>query len=405
MIKLVEWESHALTRTQFEQLQQQPSFTRLLQSGVVSLGTSRHGGFKLTASHYVGSARLENGIEIDIAEKAPGTIAGLFEQLSNARFKLPKVATNATSNGIIFLHIARQFLDLTEQYLGRGRVREYQRASHVTSSPKGRLDIRGTMRIKSRAQAGRVSVCPWVLTPDVYINQVLAYCLAELENLVLHRGEMSSLLNRSRRLFLAFQDVEFRNLRWQRPESRAEGLQRLLAQVNVAERQMLECAYPLYVGGGLFGDEKGLHQTPSLFLDLEYLFERACVDAFSRRKDGPKIEKLSKTTLFKEGGETVHPDITLATEGQIVAIGDVKYKNMQFGTGLVAADLYQLLAHAEAVNVKKAFLVYPGTSQVTRRLGTSMRGTEVFATTVRPRQLDDDLQSLLNAMFPLAASS
>lgn len=400
-IVLVEREARPISDSDFTELTRQPSFARLLRSGIVSVSTTRQGGLKLVASHFVGGAELENGDKIEVLEKAPGTVSGLFSLLSNARYRLPGVSSTATADGAMFLHIAAQFLSLVEKYLSSGRERHYEQRPMITDRPRGRLDVQKTVQLAARGVAGRVAVRCWQLTADTQINRVLAYCLAEIEQMVLQRPEMNVLLARSRRLFLAFQDVSFMPLARLSPAGRANVLKKCLSSQRGGMREILECAYPLFAGGGLFGSKQSNFELPSIFVDMEYLFERACVQVLERVGESlPHHEDYQTTYLFREKvGKKVEPDIHLVLGGAAVAVGDVKYKTLEEDAVAIASDVYQLLAHSEAFHVSKAFLVFPGVAPTIRTVGTSHRGIEVSLLTVRPGNLLTDLTQAVQTLL------
>ena len=394
-IQLIERDSLPISSSEFSELQAQASFRSLVRSGVVSIAVGKDGRFRLTASHYLGSATLENGWRLYVQEKAKGTVRGLFAILSNARYRLPEARTWAEGDGAIFLHIAAQFLSSVETYLSRGRVRQYIRQIEETSKPRGRILTRETIKLLARARPTYVAVSLWNLTPDVRVNQILAFCLTEIEFLALQRPEMKPLLSRARRLFMAFQDANFSHLQRLTARERAKELESCISSLRGEQhRPMLECAYPLFVGGGLMGNFSAQFKLPAIFVDMEFLFERACVSVLMHSQTLEyRHRPYSKTPLFQGGsGYTVEPDILLGTDKTSLAVGDVKYKSLGEKEQAGASDVYQLLAHAQAFGVQKAFLVFPGLRPLVRKLGISREGVEVRLFVVRPEHLANDLE-------------
>lgn len=391
-ICVIERSSLILNSEDFSELQQQPSFIKMLETGVLTVGMHSRGLFELTASHYLGAANLENNWTIEVTEKFTGTLRGLFDVLSNARYKFTNTLTSGHVDGSVLAHIANTYLSAVEKYVSHGRMQAYQQKSISTKRPSGRLDIRGTIRHVSRGMASTAQVTAFQLTPDILANQIFAYCLVEIEVLAFKNATMHSLLYRVRTLFLLFGDVQYLGLVRLSRTARAEKINRCIEQRAIGQemRSALELAFPLFVGGGLFGVTADDFRLQSLFVDMEFLFEQSVLKAFQRATNFLSTSgKSSRVRVFPKGSRRFRcePDIVLSIKaGDMLAVGDVKYKTLE-KSGVANSDVYQLLAHAGAFGVEKAFLIYPGEGFSHKTFGSTHDGTYVDIFTVRPGYL------------------
>jgi 5-methylcytosine-specific restriction enzyme subunit McrC len=102
--------------------------------------------------------------------------------------------------------------------------------------------------------------------------------------------------------------------------------------------------------------------SASAFLvDLAGVFEHFVITTL---RESPSLapwtvpQHKERATLDAGARLGLVPDLTFRDRGQLVAVGDVKYKRTP-GVGANHPDVYQILAYAVAFDVSDAFLVYP----------------------------------------------
>jgi 5-methylcytosine-specific restriction endonuclease McrBC regulatory subunit McrC len=144
--------------------------------------------------------------------------------------------------------------------------------------------------------------------------------------------------------------------------------------------------------------EENWEQGPptSFFLNLQTLFE----DAVRQIVNEECAERVTKGVELKRplleelpGRYLVDPDVVVSAPGAIRLVMDCKYKDVE---GLPAQpDVYQLSAHATALDCWRALLVYPGSDVAVRILGITRNGLEVRWATVRVHDLRKDLRTVL----------
>jgi 5-methylcytosine-specific restriction endonuclease McrBC regulatory subunit McrC len=384
-------------------MQGQPAFKSLVKSRILTVRMGEAGNFELLASHYIGTIVLENSWRITVTEKVIGTTAGLFNFLSQARLKVPQGYSDASTDGVVFVHIVKSFVEAVEKYVGIGRKKEYQLNSFDTERPSGRILMKETIRHFSRGIQNVVTVSAFRLSANVFPNQVIAYCLAEIEVLAARYIALTELLNRTRNLFLLFSDVSYADIKNEKQSNRAASLKLCLRQPALSKelRTALEMAFPLLCGGGVFGEVSSTFKNQALFFDLEFLFEYCVLIMFQGwpgldvRRGADYARKLlgPHTTRYK-----CEPDIVIRdTKDQILSIGDVKYKDLDRGLP-DNSDVYQLLAHASAFAVAKCFLIYPSDVYSRRTIGRTSHAIELIVFTVRPSHLSVDVGLVLEAL-------
>jgi 5-methylcytosine-specific restriction endonuclease McrBC regulatory subunit McrC len=397
-IILTERKPQEISAEDFQVLQRQPSFNSLIELKILSVVMRGRNRFELNPSHYLGAASLENSWVIEIIEKAAGTLRGLFEELSSARYKIPKASISSSADGAIFLHIANSFLDSVEIYLGRGRVKNYEVCSYPTSRPSGRIDFAKSIKHISRGDPSTICVSSFVLTPDIIQNRIIAYCLVVIEVFARHKSFMREVLVRARTLYLIFRDVKYAQYSRMSVSSRVDCITEAIRKERFGTEleNTLELAFPIFVGGGLFGLDNADFQTSSMFIDMEYLFEVAILKRFNLSGAYAVRGKGCGVKIFPEISKyRCEPDVVLQNkERRPLAVGDVKYKTLEI-SGPSQSDVYQVLAHAEAFSVSTAFLVFPASEFSSKNYGRANNGVGLTVFTVRAEYLGEDVFSIM----------
>ena len=109
-------------------------------------------------------------------------------------------------------------------------------------------------------------------------------------------------------------------------------------------------------------EQSGTYGMHSFILNLEDAFEKYTRQVLRQAKR-LKAENVPVSDGNKEGRSTLFsdnikydakPDLVIGSTGNVMALGEVKYK-----TKLAEDDRYQLIAHASAYGVRRAFFVTP----------------------------------------------
>lgn len=381
-------------------LQTQPAFRNLLKLKILSVGLRADGTFELKASHYVGNVNLENSWSITVIEKISGATEGLFSYLSKAKLKVPPGQTNSSIDGLFFIHIVEAFVNAVQEYVSVGRRKEYKCSEFDTRRPVGRILMAQTIRHHAKGEHSLVHVAQFRLSSNIFANQVIAYCLAEIELLAERYISLRGLLNKTRTLFLLFSDSNYASLKFTPHRARAAQLSKYVGTNSLSKelRTALEMAYPLLCGGGIFGNSHSDFKTQAILFDLEFLFEHSVLSLLQTHPDICTCsgDFFNKKLLGTQAGRyRCEPDLVISrVTGERLAIGDVKYKDLESALP-DNGDVYQLLAHASAFGVSKSFLVYPSELYSHRLLGRSADSIEVSVFTVRPQFLSEDIKKML----------
>lgn len=128
----------------------------------------------------------------------------------------------------------------------------------------------------------------------------------------------------------------------------------------------------------------GRNASPGLLFDMNVLFESVLVALIRRQVSGVGLTLSAQetgkclATVAGSGGCRafgLRPDLVIRRAGQVVAIGDTKWKRLEVGKRgyLVpsAADLYQMHAYAAAFGCENLALIYPWHSGLTESKETA----------------------------------
>lgn len=123
----------------------------------------------------------------------------------------------------------------------------------------------------------------------------------------------------------------------------------------------------------------GESRAPGLLFDMNVVFQEAVVRTLARRAVGTQVLRQHfghLATIAGAGSRALRlrPDVVLRDHGQIVAIGDTKWKLIQPQAGgyLMPSpqDVYQVLAYALAFKCNNLALIYPWYSGLEDSLDT-----------------------------------
>jgi 5-methylcytosine-specific restriction enzyme subunit McrC len=113
--------------------------------------------------------------------------------------------------------------------------------------------------------------------------------------------------------------------------------------------------------------------APAFLLDMQRIFERyvtAGIEAAAgpRKRHTMAAQRSFQASEQADGQPGVHmrPDLTVSRRDKPIVVLDAKWKQLPAGA-LIPEDLYQAIAYATALGVRRAVLVYPGRLDRARR--------------------------------------
>lgn len=424
VVSVVERRRKALTAAEQQIIERTPGFWELAEAGYVSYRRSGAKRFEIEGHRYVGRADLGT-LELHVREKVQGTLAGLIDAAIGVRPRLWKADSGAAGADAASHPLVEEFLTVAETHIVHRRPRyEYRDTAGPVLS--GALDIARTMRLQATGRFNWFAYREGRLVHRDPLDRLVLFALIALEGLAGSLGVNNGEIYRIRRLANAFADARdafFSNMATDQMLAVADDI---VADPNEEDRRRdlakLSAVVLLHRGFNLGSADDDGHVPRAWFLDLETLFERAVcnvlrdiVPAWIKVDRGQSHERR----LFVNGSDQsrTYPDIVIHRGWDVVAVGDVKYKqgNSPLAEGgeravLKAAasrstdrkresraDIYQLLVHAASVGANMAFLVYPADEdRRCRYLGLSSTGCHTWTLEVRPQMLRDDLASLLD---------
>ena len=234
--------------------------------------------------------------------------------------------------------------------IARGLRKGYAPQRRSGQIPKGKVRTRETVRSFS---SGR-PILVWderPLTPDVDDNRILAWTLRNASRLTGRDGALKGEVVRLERHLAALTTAHS----FEPQDCRARSYDRSYA--DYGELHAL-CALVLEGVGPSTG--RGEHAFLSFGAHMPTLFERAVAILLGAGTD--KFRLVVKPKVPLGCGMRFEPDIVVEDrDGRAVAVLDTKYKS-----GVIDADVQQIVAYAAALEVKLAFLVYPAPVETER---------------------------------------
>lgn len=393
-LRLIERTTVAVGPDEFADLSETASLAAMLDEGVLSLVRSHTTPFGVRSGPWVGQIVLPSGRRVRIEEKLPGMFLGLLRRTGPKVLRpiaLPSPASEFLLGQMLLID---RLLQTVTDYYASGRRARFAPVLNANSSPRGRLDIMRTVRLRSSGRAGVIATQSSALTRRTLPNNLIASALAVTEAIARDIDD-SRLRATIRQMAQNFADCD--SLTWlQRPRSiRAEAIRVAIEPLDGDDplRDALAYARVMLLGLGAWdGDQEG-HLPHGFFVSLESLFEEAvwatCHALWPLRA---RRGKDLGVRLFPDrpSGYVVDPDIVLNSDHDEPPLTiDVKYKDLGGPPG--HSDVYQLLTHAAALGSRRAALVYPGAVANVSRVGTTGSGVRLFVATVTIDRLDDDL--------------
>jgi 5-methylcytosine-specific restriction enzyme subunit McrC len=317
---------------------------QLVATGAVE-ATPTTGGWLLRTQSIVGAVRAGD-VDLRIRPKLP--IRNLLFMLiyaADPRGWREDSVEVATSDDVLEL-LARSFTAACEQTALRGLLRGYVTREATSSVLRGRLRIGDQL-----ATRGGFAV-PAEITYDEYTSDILenAVLAAAISHLQRSLSLPADVMGRLARLERTFGDVTPHPPGSPIPDPRFD---RLNARYKVAYRLA-----KLILTGKRFGDQRGGEVGTGMLFDMNRVFEDFLLRSFrEHRLADCRVEGQHVTTLDEGGRVTLRPDFTWWRGGEVVAVGDAKYKDIGRRT-VPPDDLYQALTYATVFGLGRAHLVY-----------------------------------------------
>jgi McrBC 5-methylcytosine restriction system component len=387
----------------------------LADAGYVSYRRGDTGHGEIVGHQYVGRARFD-GIELQVAEKVPGTLLALIGVATGADLRMTAAGSPETEFSAISRHLMGEFTRAAGRYIANRRKPRFVYREAQGPMLAGRLDMTATMRLHAAGRLGVFAFSQGAVVRDDPLDRVVLAGLKELDRTGPALELDAPTIYDARWLAGALDEV--RDARFI-----TTPLAEFLADSDSIEHEkdrtadevdLARLAVVALLHRGFEPDGTSTDNVPrAWFVDLEKLFEKAVREVLRELLPAYDVDlgRVYERRMFSNGSDNsrVNPDIVIHSGPTVIATGDVKYKTLleradedrgnQSGPrrkGAARSDLYQLLVHAAALDGDRAFLIYAAErSPSLRFLGLSATGARTWVAEVRPTHLRRDLDWLL----------
>lgn len=318
----------------------------------------------ISAGPFIGLIPLTPQISIEVRPKLPVTnIARILDSAQRSLSLIPGTERLYLKDGLesdsILEFLALNLCEAFRPVLEGGFLKAYTPKLNLSSQPKGKIDVVGTLRAWGRGQRHFLSATRHEQTPDIPCNRVLkAAMLIVLRRLVPTTEGRKSLISVVNKNYLRFPST----VGDLRPQDRS------IVRNQIAKKELppsryyyyraLEIALMLLTDVGVSLQSAGADVSLSSFIiNFEDLFEE-----YLRRvlyvlaPDGVLVRdgnKDGKRFLFDEGrGQMAQPDIVINAAGHAVVV-EVKYKEKPNRD-----DINQAVAYALCYRTDRVVLVH-----------------------------------------------
>lgn len=370
---------------------------------------------RLSAGKYIGLIPLAPGVLVDVRPKLP--ITNLAHVLDVAMHPVESIAgiernyleTDIASESVTNF-ITTNFLRALQDIQRYGWLKEYIQRTEITSHPKGRIDLAGTLRnCWSRGAMHQVRSRSFQQTSDIPVNRLLRHML---EILLLSRSGGSNdqgITARANNVFSEFPSSIGKLRSGDRAACEDIVARRSLPSTRSYYYRALEIALMVMSGQSISFQSYGADVTlDTAIIDFETVFEDYSRRVLQRQAGNSVIVKdgnfEGKRPLFdNKSHPPAQPDIVVVSAaGGSPVIADVKYKDRP-----ARPDVNQIVTYALVYRAKRVVLIHqnrPGT-----RRGLSLIGTishvEVYDYAIDLDVLDLTVEeeNLATAVFGLLA--
>jgi len=320
--------------------------------------------------------------------------------------------------------IKTQFVKKCSVLQMTGLLREYRRHSLVTSSPFGRLDIRGSIALRGRGVYGKLKCSYEERTIDVPANSCL---LLALENSSIPQHPIHE-RNRKKVLEL-FRDVSHRPRQECLSNRYLDGFS-VLPENWKDYHELLDMAWLILTGRALELEDLPLRgkRLPSLCIDFQHLFEEFVRTSLRNHfHDGYDIldgnTSAGKVPLYQHSGTKEKNDCAkrLRVPQSITADCDVLIRDQKTGRVLIAAEckctmldshgiaprgeVEQSVVYAVRFGLPFALVIHPVTDPIDSGMRTPGRIGGVFVyqynVNIDAKSIDDEMVAMADSLQKL----
>jgi 5-methylcytosine-specific restriction enzyme subunit McrC len=325
---------------------------------------------KVVFGHYGGIVAMDQRIleilpKIDSTSSEVADRSTLLRMLRVARM-LPAYTAQGASHNLRHAHLldafVQAFLNSVFAIVRGGLLRQYLHEEDDLKVVRGRIDLRRQLSINWNRQ-DRIACKFDELTVDNRWNRVLKLAITLVRPWI----ASMDLFRRCVELSVLFDEV--------RLVSASDALSYSLRSHRQASRYRTAIEWAMAIIRLLAPSLRaGQHAAPALLYDLNKLFESAIAVYLEGRL--PPGYALQAQAWGKPFGKlvdqpastfaTLRPDLVLRRRGEVIAIGDTKWKVPDAPSGYITpnpGDLYQMYAYAAGFNCDVT-LIYPWQSNL-----------------------------------------
>lgn len=381
-------------------LQRSRGMAQLINSGIVGLVCGKQ-GWAVRGNQFVGAAILENGVRLKVVEKTSGALAALLRSAMPRDVRRERVESSPMEqgDGLVFI---QAFLGSLREALRRGRHKEWFRYRERSVTPRGALDIPGTIALRLQGRRPQIVQNIPSVTAHTSVNQLLKTALIVCERWSRTPGApQQEVMREVRQIAPALADIDATSL-LRTPRRHLSSFCRAVLQkpnINCEMRKALLYAQTIVLQS--FTGDGGDRLDESLFWNLETLFESAVRSSAQTSPlfSGWRVYSgdAARVPLFTDNTTRfiARPDVVVRNVRAHIMIADCKYVDIKDAEQSRHSHIYQLLAHASAYAVGATCLFYPGTTFGGERLGVTRGGVSVHSFTVRFANLEDDVHAAI----------
>ncbi|WP_165420620.1 5-methylcytosine restriction system specificity protein McrC [Rhizobium ruizarguesonis] len=400
-----------LANSDWALLSQNAAFWELCRSKIISVDLTKQRRYKLAGSCYTGEATL-GSIRLILAEKFPGATNALLNALDPGKRKIVEAAGQGNHDYAPLSALVFQFIPSVRTYLSGFRKVRYTDELLTGIVASGRLDIRGTIKLRISGKGHKLAFRRSQITSDLPYNVCIYAALRQVERFAAMAAIPSSQIAMARALRAPLADCEKSMSRL--TSDQLKKLAREQLRDHASSRP--ELAVPIGLASSLLEatpdeihENDGIAVKKSWFVNLENLFEASLRNCIRRQlHDNFRVTSPQKRPdLFKPdlGRYRANPDVVIKDEfGACVMIADAKYKDI--GGWPDASDVHELLAHAAGYRSPRAVIFYPSDAEFRlTTFGTSVTDCKVLAIGVRFSHFEHDVKHGLALAGVLADSA
>lgn len=405
LLTVRERSSRTLTSRQWAKLEGDAAFWRLVDDRIVALEHTGRSTRSLRAYSFVGKAVLSECV-IRIDEKVPGSLGSLLLFSEHPHAKLSDSPGHVTETDFILMAFVDRFLQMVERYLVFGRRKEYVTRGFRGAIPAGKIKVPATMRLWARGRRDQLYFERSELSPVNLANMLIGLALYVVEGILAASSEDRKRRERVRTNAMFFEDVG-----WQRlirlPLREIDRMSRQLHELSLELQSLVVLARLLALHFGTNSLSLGETIPFSWFVNLESLFEdcfrKAMIIAAPEFNLSASDAKIGEQYIFPDQRVfRAVPDVVVAAGRIPLAVLDMKHKDLDKSPS--NPDIYQLMAHARAWEVRKAALVFPSNEFSETDLGMSRLAVAIQVFTVDIGDLLDSAKQVISSMSMSSAT-